>query len=123
MVTNSVHHSPDLSPHAHVFKDIITVDEVKSYKPDPEVYFHLASKVGKDQTHSGKGGMGDIWLVSGNPFDIVGAKAMGLKTVWVARTEEGWEDCLVEGEEGKPDSIVKSLEEVVEKVKGYGPSV
>ncbi|KAL8768666.1 MAG: hypothetical protein Q9203_005684, partial [Teloschistes exilis] len=45
MVGNSVHHSPDLSPYASVFSDIITVEEVKKFKPHPDVYHHLAKKV------------------------------------------------------------------------------
>ncbi|KAI4245289.1 MAG: hypothetical protein LQ352_006612, partial [Teloschistes flavicans] len=47
MVGNSVHHSPDLSPYSHVFHDIITVEEVKKFKPHPDVYLHLAEKVNK----------------------------------------------------------------------------
>lgn len=74
MVSQSVNHSPDLSPHAHVFKQIVVIEEVKKFKPAPEVYEYLAKKVGRGRTE-----MGDIWLVSGNPFDVVGAKAMGMK--------------------------------------------
>ncbi|TKA53129.1 hypothetical protein B0A49_11929 [Cryomyces minteri] len=49
MVSNSVHHSPDLSPHARVFEQIVVVEEVKKFKPAPEVYTHLARKVGKSK--------------------------------------------------------------------------
>ncbi|KAL8948977.1 MAG: hypothetical protein Q9222_004883 [Ikaeria aurantiellina] len=112
MVTNSVHHSPDLSPFAQVFKDIITVEEVQKFKPHPDVYYHLAEKVGK-----GREQMGGIWLVSGNPFDVVGAKAVGMKACWVDRGGGGWSDALIEGEMGTPDLIVKGLEEVAERVE------
>ncbi|KAL9578904.1 MAG: hypothetical protein Q9212_005417, partial [Teloschistes hypoglaucus] len=57
MVGNSVYHSPDLSPHASVFSDIITVEEVKKFKPHPDVYQHLAKKVGKSGDQ-----MGGMWL-------------------------------------------------------------
>lgn len=115
MVSNCVHHSPDLSPHASVFKDIITVDEVKRFKPDPEVYYHLAAKVGK-----GKEDMGSMWLVSGNPWDIVGARAVGMRAAWVDRGGKGWVDGLIEGEVGRPTIVVKELGEVVEGVKRVG---
>ncbi|KAL9639358.1 MAG: hypothetical protein Q9164_000972 [Protoblastenia rupestris] len=116
MVTNSVKSSPDLAPHVHVFKDIVTVDEVRRFKPDPEVYYFLARKVGKDTSREGMSGM---WLVSGNPFDVVGAKAVGMRACWVDRAGKGWVDGLSEGEEGRPDLIVQGLGEVVEGVRRY----
>ncbi|KAL8723810.1 MAG: hypothetical protein Q9181_007177, partial [Wetmoreana brouardii] len=112
MVGNSVHNSPDLSPHSTVFHDIITIEQVKRFKPHPDVYHHLARKVGKSKDQ-----MGEMWLVSGNPFDIVGAKAVGMKACWVDRAGSGWTDALIEGEAGVPDLVVKGLGEVVEGVK------
>ena len=61
--------------------------------------------------------MGDIWLVSGNPFDVVGAKAMGMKAAWVDRAGSGWADQLVGGDLGRP--TVKGLDAVVDAVNGY----
>ncbi|KAL8897466.1 MAG: hypothetical protein Q9207_007203 [Kuettlingeria erythrocarpa] len=113
MVSNSVNHSPDLSPYSKIFKDIVTVEEVKRFKPHPEVYFHLARKMGKEKER-----MGEMWLVSGNPFDVVGAKAVGIKAVWVDRSGGGWVDGLIEGENGRPDLVVRELGEVVEAVSG-----
>lgn len=108
MVTNSVYHSPDLSPLSKIFKDVITVEEVEKFKPHPDVYFHLANKVGKSGEQ-----MGEMWLVSGNPFDIVGANAVGMRTCWVDRGGGGWVDGLVEGEKGRPDMVMRGLGEVV----------
>lgn len=117
MVTNSVKSSPDLGPHSAVFKDIITVEEVKKFKPSPELYYHLAGKVGKEKT---KAAMSKMWLVSGNPFDVVGARSVGMQAAWVDRAGNGWTDQLVEGEFGRPTVIVKGLHEVVEAVKKHG---
>lgn len=111
MVSASVNKSPDLSPYASVFKDIVVVEEVKRFKPDPEVYYHLARKVGKDP--KSKEDMASMWLISGNPFDVVGAKLVGMQALWVDRAGNGWQDELVAGEAGRPTAIVKSLEEVV----------
>ena len=120
MVTNSVRSSPDLSPHAHVFESIITVDEVKCFKPDPRVYYHLAAMVGVGKSSEE---MGRLWLVSGNPFDVLGARAVGMQAAWVNRGGAGWTDGLVQGETGKPTVVVKGLGEVVEAVKEHGGSM
>ena len=114
MVGNSVKESPDLIPHASVFKHIVTVEKSKAFKPDPSVYYHLAESVGKGKS---KGEMGTMWLVSGNPFDIVGARAVGMQAAWVDRGGTGWMDGLVQGEGGRPTIIVKGLGEVVDRVK------
>lgn len=116
MVANSVHRSPDLSPHANVFETIVTVEEVRKFKPHPDVYRHLARKVGVDDEEE----MGRMWLVSGNPFDVVGARSMGMQAAWVDRGGAGWSDRLMEGgEEGRPTVIVKGLGEVVEAVRKW----
>ena len=116
MVTNSVKSSPDLGPYASVFKDIVTVEEVKRFKPAPAVYYHLAEKVGKSMT---KEAMGEMWLVSGNPFDVVGARSVGMQAAWVNRAGNGWVDQLVQEPTGKPTVIVKDLEQVVDAVKQH----
>ena len=111
MVSSSVYKSADLSPHSKVFKDIVVVEEVKRFKPDPRVYEHLARTVGKE------GKMGEMWLVSGNPFDVVGARMVGMKSAWVDRAGAGWVDRLMGGKEGEPTIVCKDLGEVVEAVK------
>lgn len=114
MVSSSVTKSPSLSPHASIFKDLITVEDIKCYKPHPKVYYHLAEKVGK-----GKEEMGSIWLVSGNPFDIVGARNMGMQAAWVDRAGGGWIDRLGDLASGGPTLVVNGLEDVVGKIKEW----
>ena len=116
MVTNSVQSSPDLAPHSGVFKEVVTVEEVKCFKPDPRVYYHLAEKMGKGKSEQA---MGDMWLVSGNPFDIVGARSVGMQAAWVDRGRVGWTDDLVQGETGRPTAIVKGLGEVLEAIRNH----
>lgn len=60
------------------FQDVISVDEVRTYKPSPRVYRHVAQRLGRP--------IGDIRLVSSNPFDVVGAQAAGMKAAWVNRS-------------------------------------
>ena len=120
MVTNSVQSSPDLGPHAAVFQDIVTVEDVKCFKPNPKVYYHLAGQMGKRTEMLT---MGDMWLVSGNPFDVVGAMAVGMRAAWVDRGGAGWTDGLVKGgENGEPTAIVRGLEELVEVIGKHSRS-
>jgi len=114
MVSSSINNSPDMSQYAEYFTDIVTIEEVKRYKPAPEAYHHLARKTGKDPKDAQQ--MGDLWLVSGNPFDVVGARAVGMCAVWVDRAGNGWQDTLVEGDKGRPNEIAKSLDEVIPTV-------
>jgi 2-haloacid dehalogenase len=59
------------------FDQIISVDEVRTFKPSPEVYNLLAEKSSSKPEST--------WLVSANSFDIIGAAACGLKTIWLKR--------------------------------------
>lgn len=112
MVSSSVQNSPDLSPHAEVFDDIVSVEDIRKFKPAPETYHHLAQKVGKHIDH--KDQMGEIWLVSGNPFDVVGGRAVGMNAIWVDRAGNGWQDDMMPGTWAGPTEIVRSLDQVVD---------
>ena len=59
---------------------VISVDPVRSFKPDPKVYHYLLEQV---QTPAGQ-----TCMVSSNPFDVLGAAHAGLQTAWVARSPE-----------------------------------
>jgi len=118
MISSSVNQSPSLSRHASVFKGLITVDDLEVYKPDPRVYYHLAEKVGKG---TAKEDMARLWLVSGNPFDIVGARAAGMQAAWVNRSgshhgEGGWTDRLGELASGGPTVVVNGVEDAVKAI-------
>lgn len=106
-VTNSVHHSPDLSPHRAVFKEIITVDEVRQFKPAPAVYAHLAQTIGKLPSSQ----MADLWLVSGNPFDVIGARSCGMHAIWVDRGCRGWIDAALP--DLQPTAVVHDLNDIL----------
>jgi 2-haloacid dehalogenase len=118
MVSSSVKKSPSLSAHASVFKDLITVEEPRAYKPHPSVYKHLAKKVGKE------GDMGNLWLVSGNPFDVVGARNVGMQAAWVDRKGGhhgmgGWTDQLGTLASGGPTIVVDGVEGAVNGIKEW----
>ena len=104
MVEKSVNGSDALSPVSSVFSQIISVDHVRAFKPAPEVYRYLAHCVGMAGQES------KIWLVSGNPFDVVGARSAGLNAAWVDRAGNGWQDKL--GQE--PTKIIRGLGDLVD---------
>lgn len=60
------------------FIDVVSVDEVKSFKPNPGVYAHFMRRAGSTGSSS--------WLVSGNPFDVIGAMSAGMHGAWVQRS-------------------------------------
>jgi len=81
------------------------VDSVKKYKPSPDVYHGLLRFLGKEENPE------DVWLVSGNPFDIVGARNVGMSAVWVNRGGKVWADRLTKS---RPVKTVGSLEELAD---------
>src|SRR5205085_1900411 len=54
------------------FSGIVSVDPIRTFKPDPAVYEYLAAQVQAEKEAT--------CLVSSNPFDVIGAKACGLRT-------------------------------------------
>jgi 2-haloacid dehalogenase len=62
------------------FIDVVSVDEIKSFKPNPGVYCHFLRRAGATGA--------DAWLISSNPFDVIGAISSGMRSVWVKRSPE-----------------------------------
>ncbi|MCP4383990.1 MAG: haloacid dehalogenase type II [Hyphomicrobiales bacterium] len=60
-------------------ESIVSAEAVPTFKPDPRLYAHFIATVG--------GSPSTTWLVSSNPFDVIGAAACGWRTVWVRRSE------------------------------------
>ena len=72
-----------LLTHAEIrdfFLGVVSVDDLKSFKPNPAVYSHFLRKAGATGA--------DAWLISGNPFDVIGAISAGMKGAWVQRSPE-----------------------------------
>ncbi len=87
-----------------IFSRIISVDEVKIYKPSPRVY-RLASQKLRVAASA-------IGFISANFWDIAGAKAFGFHSYWVNRSK-------VPGEELGliPDATLSSLADLVDVLK------
>jgi len=61
---------------------IVTVEEVRAYKPDPRVYAHAAGRLGAVPQR--------LVLVAAHAWDVVGARHAGWDAVWVDRVEKLW---------------------------------
>jgi 2-haloacid dehalogenase len=83
------------------FEGFVSVAEVKTYKPSPRVYRHVAQRLGRP--------VGEIRLVSSNPFDDIRAEAAGMRAAWVDRSG-GMFDTLA----SPPEIVVGTLTELAD---------
>ena len=82
---------------------VVSVDDLKTFKPNPEVYRYLARSLERTPY--------DTWLVSSNPFDVIGAKNAGLKAVWLKRNP----DVQFDPWGFEPDLVAPDLEALAEE--------
>lgn len=61
-----------------LFEDVVSVEDVQIFKPSPKVYEHFIKKINATKSES--------WLISSNPFDVIGATSYGMKSAWVQRS-------------------------------------
>jgi 2-haloacid dehalogenase len=93
----------NLLQHANIrdqFIGVISVHEVQSFKPDPAVYEHFLQRTGAQPD--------EAWLISSNPFDVIGAINVGMQAAWVKRTP----DALFDPWGIKPTVTVSGLTEL-----------
>lgn len=86
------------------FLGVVSVDDLRSFKPNPGVYAHFLRKAGATGS--------EAWLVSGNPFDVIGAMSAGMRGTWVKRSPEAVFDPW--GIE--PDLTVTSVGELADRL-------
>jgi 2-haloacid dehalogenase len=82
------------------FDAVLSVDELKIYKPAPQVYELAVKRLKLPKERIG--------FVSSNCWDALGAKSYGFTVYWVNRT-----GAPVDALGFKPDAQVKSLDEVL----------
>ncbi|MEE3168592.1 MAG: haloacid dehalogenase type II, partial [Pseudomonadota bacterium] len=79
------------------FDGLVSVDDIKSFKPDPAVYTHARRATGAWDK--------PLCLVSSNAWDVIGARAAGLLAVWVKRDpDKVFEDWGIQ-----PSAVINSL--------------
>lgn len=79
---------------------IVSADEVQTFKPDPRFYVHFLKRTGATADTT--------WLVSSNPFDVIGAAACGWQTVWVKRNS----NAVFDPWEHDPTAVISDLMEL-----------
>ena len=62
------------------FLKIISIDDIKSFKPNPSGYKYFLKRSGAT--------LSNAWLISSNPFDVIGGISAGMKAVWLKRNPE-----------------------------------
>lgn len=81
----------------------ISIDEVRRWKPNREVYLHAARSIGVDP--------GRVALIAAHAWDVHGAKQAGLCAAWVRRQDKEYHPAMQ-----PPDIQGGSLPEVVERL-------
>jgi 2-haloacid dehalogenase len=82
------------------FDAVISVDELKIFKPAPQVYELAVKRLGVPKARIG--------FVSSNCWDALGAKSYGFSVYWINRTK-----APVDRLGFKPDAVLTSLHEVL----------
>lgn len=98
MLQNLVEHA-DV---ADVVANTVSADEVRTYKPDAEIYRHAAARAGTP--------IEDVLHVSGPYFDVLGAMHAGMQGAWT--NYGGPRDSFA----GGPDLEVASFEELADRL-------
>jgi 2-haloacid dehalogenase len=80
--------------------DVVSADEMRTFKPDPAIYAHAVERLGQ-ATNA-------CWLVSSNPFDVIGAKSAGLRAAWVKRDP----NAVFDPWGIEPDLVVSGLDQL-----------
>lgn len=86
------------------FEDVISVDTLQTFKPDPRVYQHVIDIAGLAPEN--------CWLVSSNGFDVIGAVAAGMKAAWLKR----FDGVVFDPWEIEPTLVIRSLDELPDKI-------
>ena len=88
------------------FLDVVSVEDVASFKPSPEVYQHLVSKTSSSKS--------SLYLVSSNPFDVIGALSFGIKAAWLKRSK----NTVFDPWGVEPTITIRSLSELLTHIEG-----
>ncbi len=83
------------------FEHLVSVDDIKQYKPAPASYMHAINTLGLKRE--------EILFMSSNGWDITGAKSFGFKTAWINRNGLPVEELNLD-----PDRIYDDLTGITE---------
>lgn len=86
------------------FLGVVSVDDVKTFKPSPSVYQHFLNETNSSASRS--------WLISSNPFDVIGAVSCSMNAAWVRRSDTA----IFDPWGIEPTLTVNSLSGLAEKI-------
>ena len=82
------------------FTGVVSVDDMKSFKPNPGVYSHFL----RQAQATGE----NAWLISSNPFDVIGSISAGMRSAWVQRSP----DAVFDPWGTEPSLVIRQLTEL-----------
>ena len=82
------------------FTDVVSTDEIQTFKPNPEVYTHFLERTMATPQQS--------WLISSNPFDVLGGLNIGMQCAWLQRSSTALFDPWGQ----QPTAIIHNLDEI-----------
>lgn len=92
------------------FVDMISVADLRTFKPNPKVYAYFLERSGASKN--------ECWLISSNPFDVIGALRFGMKAVWVKRSSSAiFDDWAFDGQRIEPTLIVEGLANIGHRIQ------
>lgn len=86
------------------FREVISVDAIGTFKPSPAVYRYFLEKCDAPASSG--------WLISSNPFDVIGAVSAGMKSAWIQRDDTA----VFDPWEFEPTVTLKGLEPLQETI-------
>jgi 2-haloacid dehalogenase len=89
------------------FLGVVSTGDLKSFKPNPGVYSYFMRKA--------KASGSSAWMISSNPFDVIGAISAGMKAAWVKRSREA----IFDPWGIEPTITVSNLSELTEGIAEY----
>jgi 2-haloacid dehalogenase len=66
------------------FEAVLSVDAARAYRPSPKAYALAFQRLKLDSN--------ELAMVSSKPFDVIGAKRSGMRSVWVTRSNGPMDD-------------------------------
>lgn len=86
------------------FLGIVSVDDIKTFKPSPGAYAHFLRTAETKSSES--------WLISSNSFDVTGSISAGMRSAWIQRSSEA----IFDPWEIQPTIKTSSLLELTKKL-------
>lgn len=87
------------------FIGVVSVDDIQTFKPSPAVYQYFLKVTGSTAN--------DAWLISSNPFDVIGAISADMNAAWVQRSDAS----IFDPWGIEPTITVNSLSELDQHIK------